>query len=260
MLYTDDSVESEPPAFDIGQTVHTAPTYLQHPLQKATVIDIPFKRGDMYKLQLYDSGSIINALPHDILPYDPSNLHGDSGPSLHHPWFKHKAKCTLFLTESMAVPKHSIIIKENDQWNFHQGHTVTSKSKTKKLVIIPLPSDFPELESLLESNHLIKGWHNSKVISQQIEQKKTFNFIACHVTFMQSSDPEHLTNDSVQTKLDKFEQPDIIGFSKKVSAKGLSSLYEPKLHEHSKLNKQDKEIWDKSYLEEYMGLHDETQT
>ena len=77
---------------------------------------------------------------------------------------------------------------------------------------------------------------------------------------MQSTDPEHLTDDSIRNKLDKLKQPDIIGFSRKVSATGLSSLYEPKLHEHSKLNKQDKEIWDKSYLEEYMGLHDETQT
>ena len=223
-LYNDDEVESETPAFDIGQTVHTAPTYLQHPLRKATVIDIPFKRGEMYKLQLSETGSIINALPHDILPYDPSSLTDDSGPSLHHQWFKHKAKCTLFLTESMSVPKHGIIIKDDDQWKFHQGHTLISKSKTKKPIIIPLLSDVAKLETLLESNHLIEGWHNSKVISQRIEQKKTFTFIARRVTFMQSSDPAHLTTDSVQAKLDKLEQPDIIGFSRKVSAAGLSSL------------------------------------
>lgn len=75
---------------------------------------------------------------------------------------------------------------------------------------------------------------------------------------MNSSNPTHLTNNSVQSKIDKLETPEIIGFSQKVSAQGLSSLYEPKFHEHSNLNDTDKEIWDKSYLEEYMGLHEET--
>ena len=62
---------------------------------------------------------------------------------------------------------------------------------------------------------------------------------------MNSSDPAHLTNNSVQSKLDKLEDPDIIGFFCKVSVKGLSSLYKSKLHEHSNLNETDKEIWDK---------------
>ena len=77
---------------------------------------------------------------------------------------------------------------------------------------------------------------------------------------MKSSDPAHLTADSVQVKLDNLEPPDIISFSCKVSTKGLSSPYEHKLHEHAKLNPHDKEICDKSYLEEYMGLHEDTET
>ena len=84
--------------------------------------------------------------------------------------------------------------------------------------------------------------------------------IAHHVTFTQSSDPAHLTDKSSCSKIDKIKEPEIIGFSCKVSAKGLNSFCEPKLHKHSKLNPNNKEIWDKSYLEEYMGLHEETQT
>ena len=48
--------------------------------------------------------------------------------------------------------------------------------------------------------------------------------------------------------------------SRKVSAAALSSNLEPKLHEHHLLPPADKEIWDKSYTEEYLGLHEETQT
>ena len=67
-------------------------------------------------------------------------------------------------------------------------------------------------------------------------------------------DPTQLTDDNICTKLDTSTEPEILGFSKKVSATGLSSLYKPQLHEHS--TKLPKEIWDQSYFEEYMGLHE----
>ena len=258
-LYNDD-LSTSPPAYDIGQHVFVSPTHLQHPLEKAEILDIPFKHEEPYKLQLKESGTIIEVLPHDIIPHNPNQQEDNSGPSLHHPWFTNKARCTLFLTESMAVPKHGTIIKNGDNWNFHQGHSLNPKSKTKRPVIIPLPTDLQELERLMETGYLVDGWKNSKSVLTNIENKKTFNFIARRVTFMNSSDPAHLTNNSVQTKIDKINDTEIIGYSRKVSASGLSSLYEPKLHEHSSLNKTDKEIWDRSYLEEYMGLHDETET
>ena len=117
-----------------------------------------------------------------------------------------------------------------------------------------------ELESLFKTGHLIEGWKNSKSMLQEIENQKTFNFIAHRVTFINSSDPAHLTKESVQTKIDNITEPDILRFSQKVSAKGLSPVYKPKLHEYSQLNKTNKEIWDKSYLEEYMGLHEDIGT
>ena len=135
---------------------------------------------------------------------------------------------------------------ERPTWTYA---TIEIKKKTSDYTIANWP---------LQTWSLIECWRNSKSMLQEIENWKTFNFITRWVTFMNSSDPAHLTNDSVQTKLNKLDDPDIIGFSRKVSAKGLSSLYEPKLHEHSKLNETDKEIWDKSYLEEYMGLHEDT--
>ena len=112
----------------------------------------------------------------------------------------------------------------------------------------------------METGHLVDGWKHSKSVLTNIENKKTFNFIAQRVTFMNSSDSAHLTKDSVQSRIDLIDTPDIIGFSQKVSAHSLSSLCEPNLHEHSNINKTDKEIWDKLYLEEYMGLHEETET
>ena len=42
--------------------------------------------------------------------------------------------------------------------------------------------------------------------------------------------------------------------SKHISAKGLSNLVEPSLAKHHLLNTKDKDIWDRSYKEEYEGL------
>ena len=104
-LYND-TIQSDQPAFDLSQTMYLSPTHLNHPLQKATVIDIPFTQGEPYKLQLCADSSIVEVNQHNILQHDPSAT-SDS-------WFKHKAKCTLFLPESMAVPKHGIITLEDN--------------------------------------------------------------------------------------------------------------------------------------------------
>jgi len=53
---------------------------------------------------------------------------------------------------------------------------------------------------------------------------------------------------------------EIIASAHRVSAASLDSLYKPKLHQHKSLSENDKIIWDKSYLEENLGLHETTQT
>ena len=194
-LFNDDT-STTTPAFEIGQQITVSPTHLSHPLKRATIIDIPFKHSKSYKIKLTECNTILDISPCDILPYDPSNQVNNTGPLLLNPWFKHKARCTIFLTEYMAIPKHGIIVKDGSHWNVHLGHTLQSKSRNKKPVII------------------LKGWKKSKSMLQEIENRKTFNFIAHQVTFINSSDPAHLTNESVQTKIDRFTEPDIIGFTK----------------------------------------------
>ena len=202
-------------------------------------------------------------MPFNILPYNPKQPQSDGhSPLLNHTWFKHNSKVTYFSTEHMSQPKHGIIVLVGNEYFFHQGHTLKSKSKSKskKQIKLPLPTDIVAIEKLIDSKHLSKGWQHSKTVLQNIATAKTFNFVACRVTFMNSSDPKSLTDESICNKLDKIQEPEIIGYANKVSATNLSSVYEPKLHERSKLNQNDKDIWDRSYLEEYMGLHEDTKT
>ena len=259
-LYND-SIQSDAPNFDIGQITYLSPTHLAHPGAAVTIVDIPFQHNAPYTVQVNSTKTILQVMHFDILPYNPQTSESDGqSPLLHHPWFKHNAKVTLFQPDQMSEPKHGILVLNGTTYNFHQGHSLTSKSKTKKKPIITLPTEIPDIERLVETSHLCKGWQNSKTVLTQINNAKTFNFVARRVTFMNSSDPSALTGDSIRDKLDKIQQPEIIGYTNKVSAANLSSTYEPKLHEHHKLNENDKEIWDRSYLEEYMGLHDETGT
>ena len=164
------TLETSAPAFDLSQTIHMSLTSLQHPLEKATIIDVPFKPGEPYKLQISRTGFIIKVKSHDILPYNPESLQTQtSGPSIHNPLMKHKAKCTVLLTKSMTGPTHGITVKDESNWRVLLGHTLTSKSKTKKQGSIPLPKDIDNLEQLLESGQLVKGWHNSKSVITNIE-------------------------------------------------------------------------------------------
>ena len=111
-LFNEDVLTSAP-AFDIGQQIVMSPPHLHHPLKKATVLDIPFKHSDTDKVKITECNTILDALPCDLLPYDPNGQQDDTGISLAHPWCKHKARCTIFLTKSMAIPKHCIIIKDS---------------------------------------------------------------------------------------------------------------------------------------------------
>ena len=254
-LYND-SVVADAPTFNIDQKVYLSPTHLQNPLEPAKIIDIPFRHNDPYSVQLEKDKSIVQVMAFDILPYNPNSQESDGhSPLLQHPWLKHNAKVTLFLSDKMPQPKHGILVQSGNDFYFHQGHSLKnkSKSKTKKTVQIHLPPDITELEKLIDAKKLCKGWQNQKTVLQNIQNAETFNP-------MQTTDPRLLTDTAIKSKIDTIQQPEIIGFANKVSAKTLSSNHEPKLHEHDQLPPADKEIWDQSYLEEYMGLHSETQT
>jgi len=77
---------------------------------------------------------------------------------------------------------------------------------------------------------------------------------------MKSTDPAALTDANIQFSIDSTEPDEIIAHCRRVSVKKLQSPTEPKLHEHHKLSLNDKAIWDQSYLKEYLGLHEGTQT
>ena len=109
MLYTDNkSIASS--SFDLSQTVYLSPTHLSHALEKATILDVPFQHNEPHTLKLAQDNSIIHAMPFDILPYNPKATSDTSSPSINYPWLRNNAKAAIFLSDSMSVPKHGIIV------------------------------------------------------------------------------------------------------------------------------------------------------
>ena len=78
--------------------------------------------------------------------------------------------------------------------------------------------------------------------------------------FMNSTEQYDISDEAISEKLD-HTSPKIITSLAKVSAEHLESTTPPKsLKHHSKMSPNDKEIWDKSYMEVYLGLHNTTHT
>ena len=249
--------------FDIGSNIHISPTNLEHPGKPATILNVPFTIDEPYTVQIKSTLDIIDVTPANILNYNPTAINNtDPNPSIEYPWLQDKAKITVFLPTSMKTPKQGLLIHKDNNWSFHPGRTLKTKSlrNNSKDKLINLASNIPDIEALIQKCQVNKNWLQTKTVTSLQETVNTGNIIARRVTFMNTSQPHQLTDKAIQSKFDKTPIPEIIGFANRVSAKNLTSLHEPKLHEHSQLSAADKIIWDQSYLEEYMGLHRDTQT
>jgi len=159
----------------------------------------------------------------------------------------------------MVKPKQDILQHVDSEWYFHPGRTLKSKARQNNPHdAIRLPNFSSTAETLFYSKQLVSAF------LQHYEAAKTLTYVARRVTYLGTSDPASLTDSNTQATLDNLHlsipSSSPIAYSHRVSAAGLESHVEPKLHEHHKMTPTDKTIWDKASLEEYLGLHVDTQT
>jgi len=252
-----------PPAYDLQQSVFLSPTHPDHPSAASTIINIPFSHTSPYSVQITSTKDIVEVMVSDIVPHDPTAILPDTtNPVLLHPWIQDNSKATLLIPSSMTKPKQGFLLHQPDgEWAFHPGRTQKSKStRNNPTKLIPLPNFLADAASLCANKCLVQGWQNFSTFNRNLEARKTQDFIARRVTYMKSTDPAALTDADIQFSIDSTEPDEIIAHCRRVSATTLQSPTEPKLHEHHKLSPNDKAIWDQSYLEEYLGLHEDTQT
>ena len=263
----DNTAEATPPAFDVGQTVFVHLSHVDHPSSTATILTVPVRLSSPHSLQLTDSGDIVVVAECEIMPHNPTAIIDTTNIVLTHPWIQHGAKTTLFLPEVMLTPKQDFLLKHNDDsWSFHPGCMLKKKSTRNNLTGIPLPTCIllphfnDTAESLVNSKHIIQGWQHYKTFNHNLELQKTHKFLARRTIYFKSSDPCNLSDANTKSSIASLSNSNIISSGRRVSAAGLDSLLELKLTDHKSMSKDDKEIWDKLYLEEYLGLHETTHT
>jgi hypothetical protein len=257
----DNSAEAIPPAFDLGQTAFIQPSHDLHPSESAKILTIPMSLTAPYAVQL-NSGDIIDIMECDLQKHDPNDITDDANPILTRPWLRHEARITLIIPGVMLKPKQGFLIKsEDNSWSFFPGRTLCTKSSRNNYKKnIPLPDFEATAESFLASKNMVQGWQVFKTFNENRSNAASKQFLARRATYFNSSDPATLSNSNTQSAIDASSKVEIIASARRVSAAGLDSLIEPKLHQHKSLSENDKIIWDKSYLEEYLGLHETTNT
>ena len=136
----------------------------------------------------------------------------------------------------------------------------TKSSRNKPKARIDLENFENKVEEYINTRAIMEGWKPYKSFGNNQKNRKNKNIIARRITFCNSLDPHSISTDNMKRLVAETSAEDIVGFSRRVSAVNLESMCEPKLHKHHHLSPNDRQIWDKAYLEEYLGLHEDTQT
>ncbi len=142
-------------------------------------------------------------------------------------------------------------------WHFVPGHKELINNKNKP---IELPDFLPNVTSLFQNKTIMNKWVNFAKFNENYSLGRAQEFAIRRMTFMNSIDQHDISDEAILHQLNETE-PDVLTSLAKVSATNLDSTIPPKsLKQHSKLSANDKDIWDRSYMEEYLGLHNTTHT
>jgi deoxyuridine 5'-triphosphate nucleotidohydrolase len=213
------------------QQLHQSPAHeendtafikINNKVKPVTVLSVPIDdEEDKYTVQEKDSGVIREILPTDLLDHNPNVPPSDTNSKVNHmyPWIKDKGHITLYLSDQWTKPKQGIIHKRDNEWYFTPGR----ENSTNKPMLL---AKFEEqAESMIHNRKLFEGWKTSSSIINARLCRSMSNIAANLIR------------------------------SRHVSAVNLIQKSAPSsLLQHAKLHPDDKQIWDKSYFEEYEGL------
>ena len=155
----------------------------------------------------------------------------------------------------MTRPKQGYLKFQNSQWTFQPGNSRNPKCPKPA---IPLPHFLQEAPKLIDSHLLKQGGHAFTKFLDKYHQHQLQTPLLRRMVFHNTTDPSVLTSTATKQALEEI--PAVQAYCQRVSATNLSSTIKPKLHEHHLLPPKDKDIWDKSYMEEYLGLHLDSET
>ncbi len=158
----------------------------------------------------------------------------------------------------MTKPQHGRLAKVSDSmWHFIPGHKALINYKRKP---IELPDFLSTATSLFQSKNIMNKWINNAKFNENYSLGQAQQFAIRRMILQNSIEPTILTDEAISIALDHIT-PEVITTCHKVSASELDCTIPPKsLKHHQSMSPKDKDIWDRSYMEEYFGLHNTTHT
>ena len=215
--------------------------------ESVTVTHLPSLSTPHYTVFHEPSNNLLDVSEEDLSESNPdSSLKQDTNPFLTFPWIQSNAKATLLLDDpSWTLPKQGFLLLKDETWFFQPG---PSTQPTKHNRPIPLPNFAHTAPDLIRSCKLAQGWVTHSCFIENFNTAQSQTNLLRRMVLLQFTDiPQCFTPPPLRLR--------------KISAKTLQSEVPPKcLKDHSRLSPNDKEIWDATYLEEYLGIHETTHT
>ena len=172
------------------------------------------------------------------------------------PWLTSGCKVTVYFPHIMKSPKRGFLKQKNEKWIFLAGRS----SRTCKSVKIP--SLTTNLTIYIADNKIVQGWCTTAHMKELLRLHQLQEFTVRRMSITNSLDPITLTHSHISQLL-AVSLPQIYINNKRahVTATNLESPHPPQsLKDHKHLSPNDKAIWDRAYLHEYLGLAEDTNT
>lgn len=265
-LQCDGDTVHRPPAYQLHDTVYCTTTNL-HGIIKQILIkgnDVTYlvkyiKSGEHVELQESELSDIIisqDQLTNDVkeVASNDTPLHIKLSPPI--PWLCDGSKVTVFIPHLMKTPKRGFLKMRNSQWTFSIGRT----KRTLKPFHIPLLHK--NITVLITDNKIVSGWKTSSYMQQLRKKNDVEDIIVRRMTLRNTTSLQCISSINMEKYIkDNPPQQNITCKRAHVNASSLQSLHPPSsLKQHSNMTENDKGIWDRAYLNEYLGLTEDTNT
>ena len=172
------------------------------------------------------------------------------------PWLSDNCKVTAYFPHTMKSPKQGFIIKSDNELTFFTGRS------TRTMKPYPIPNLHMNLHIYVADNKIVPGWINTKHMKHLQEINDMQDYTIRRMTLLNTMNITALSSSRIKQILaTSIPQEYINNKRAHVQASSLdSTVPSPSLRHHSKSSQNDKLIWDRAYLHEYLGLSEDTQT
>ena len=252
-LHTQGDNIYRPPAYQINDTVKCLTTnnyavIKQMDIRENTIV---------YLIKYLNTEDLVEKEEHelsDVHQYHNHILQDDIE------WLRDRQKVTVFFPSIMQQPLRGYLRNTNHQWAFYAGRTLQTARP------IAIPNLNRNLAIYIADNKIVRDWKTKLHMRNLAANLQTEQHVIRRMQLLRTTEIQCLNPDYIQSHLQQqplFPSSSVIASCRRahVDASDLEDLTEPpnlKSHNHMCLN--DKSIWDRAYLQEYLGLHEDTET